>query len=151
MKNKTKIMSYIKIWVHAVWATKNRVPVMTDGILQKICDHIHYNCHEKEIFLEKTGGHDDHIHALMRMNPDYSISKQMQLIKGESACWINKSGILLSHFEWADKFFAASVSNRAVGRVRGYISIQKEHHSKQSFEEEQNRFIKSMGFGEHDG
>ena len=143
-------MSYIKIWIHAVWATKNRVPVMNDNVLRKICDHIHYNCHEKQIFLEKIGGHEDHIHALMRLNPEYSVSKQMQLIKGESAQWINKSGILLQHFEWADKFFAASVSNRAIGRVRSYISIQKEHHTKQSFEKEQHLFLKSHGFDEQD-
>ena len=92
-------MSYIKIWIHAVWATKNRVPVMNDNVLRKICDHIHYNCHEKQIFLEKIGGHEDHIHALMRLNPEYSVSKQMQLIKGESAQWTYKSGILLQHFE----------------------------------------------------
>ncbi len=144
-------MSYIKIWVHAVWATKSRAPVMTDNILKKICDHIHYNCHEKKIFLDSIGGHLDHLHALMRLNPEYSISKQMQLIKGASARWVNKSGILLSHFEWGDKFFATSVSHRSIARVRNYISIQKEHHTSQTFEEEKNYFMNSLGFTENDG
>ncbi|MEO7312736.1 MAG: IS200/IS605 family transposase [Chitinophagaceae bacterium] len=144
-------MSYIKIWIHAVWATKNRAPLMPEIMLKKICDHIHYNCHEKGIILDKIGGHVDHLHALMRLKPEYSISKQMQLIKGESSSWVNKSGIMVPYFEWADKFFATSVSHRAINRVRNYIAIQKEHHAKESFEMEQNRFIKSLGFEEHDG
>jgi hypothetical protein len=28
----------------------------------------------------------------------------MQLLKGESAFWINKSGLLKNKFEWADKY-----------------------------------------------
>ena len=36
-------------------------------------------------------GHTEHLHCLIGLNADMSIAKAMQLIKGESAFWINKN------------------------------------------------------------
>jgi putative transposase len=58
------------------------------------------------------------------------------LIKGESAFWANKNNLLKTKFEWADEYYAASVSDSSVEKVRKYIYNQEEHHRKVSFEEE---------------
>ena len=70
----------------------------------------------------------------------------MQLIKGESAFWINKNKIINGKFGWADKYFAASVSDNKVDVVRNYIRSQQEHHRKTTFIEEYKGFLKSMGY-----
>lgn len=59
--------------------------------------------------------------------------------------------MLNSKFEWADKYFAASVSEEKIAVVRNYINTQEEHHQTISFLEEYNRFMKHYGFEEDHG
>ncbi|MEO7444722.1 MAG: IS200/IS605 family transposase [Ferruginibacter sp.] len=144
-------MSYIKIWIHAVWGTKNREPILKPIILQQVCSHIISNAKEKGIFIDTINGHDEHIHVLMLLKAENSISKQMQLLKGESAHWANKTGLIKDGFAWADKYFAASVSEDKIEFVRTYIRNQQAHHQKQTFMEEYNRFLISLGYEEDFG
>jgi putative transposase len=139
-------MSYVRIWLHAVWGTKKREPVLKDDIREKVCRHIVQNAIEKGFFIDSIDGHFDHLHSLMTLNADMSISKQMQLIKGESSFWINKNKLVKGHFEWADEYFAVSVSEDKLNKVREYIPGQKEHHKKITFLDEYNDFLKHFGF-----
>jgi putative transposase len=144
-------MSYIKIWIHAVWGTKNRQPVLKPSILQQVCIHILKNAKEKDIFIDRINGYDEHIHVLMLLKHDNSIAKQMQLLKGESAYWINKHHIIKGGLDWADKYSAASVSEDKLEIVRAYISNQQHHHRNISFSEEYSHFLKKMGYQEDFG
>jgi len=139
-------MAFVKIWIHAVWGTKNREPVLEKGILKSVCDHIKENGKLKGIFIECVNGYSDHLHCLMLLNADMSISKQMQLIKGESSFWINKNKIVKGHFEWADEYFASSVSEDKLDIVKAYILNQQEHHKKVTFKDEYEKFLKHFGF-----
>jgi len=139
-------MAFVKIWIHAVWGTKNREPVLEKGILKSVCDHIKENGKLKGIFIECVNGYSDHLHCLMLLNAGMSISKQMQLIKGESSFWINKNKIVKGHFEWADEYFASSVSEDKLDIVKAYILNQQEHHKKVTFKDEYEKFLKHFGF-----
>jgi len=68
------------------------------------------------------------------------------LLKGESSNWINKNEIFRKNFKWQDEYFAVSVSESAVNRVRDYIKNQEEHHRKRSFQEEYSEFMQKYGF-----
>jgi REP element-mobilizing transposase RayT len=139
-------MAFVKIWIHAVWGTKNREPFLEKGILESVCNHIKENGKLKGIFIECINGYSDHLHCLMLLNADSSISKQMQLIKGESSFWINKNKIIKGHFEWADEYFASSVSEDKLDVVKAYIINQQEHHKKVTFKVEYEKFLKHFGF-----
>ena len=139
-------MAFVKVWIHAVWGTKNREPVLEKGILESVCDHIKENGKLKGIFIGCINGYSDHLHCLMLLNADTSISKQMQLIKGESSFWINKNKIIKGHFEWADEYFASSVSEDKLDIARAYILNQQEHHKKVTFKYEYEKFLKHFGF-----
>jgi len=139
-------MAFVKIWIHAVWGTKNRDPVLEKGILESVCNHIKENGKIKGVFIECINGYTDHLHCLMLLNADTSISKQMQLIKGESSFWINKNKIIKGHFEWTDEYFASSVSEDKLDIVRAYIINQQEHHKKVTFKDEYEKFLKHFGF-----
>jgi putative transposase len=80
------------------------------------------------------------------LGADQSIQKVMQLVKGESSYWINQQKSTLDKFEWQDEYFAVSVSESMLDKVRNYIRNQEEHHSKQTFEEEYNEFITKYQF-----
>jgi len=139
-------MAFVKIWVHAVWCTKNREPVLERTILESVCNHIRENGRLKRIFIDSINGYFDHLHCLMLLNADTSISKQMQLIKGESSFWINKNKIIKGRFEWADEYFASSVSEDKLDIARAYIINQQEHHKKVTFKDEYKKFLKHFGF-----
>jgi len=141
-------MSYIKIWIHAVWGTKNRVPILKETVLKQVCLHIAANAKEKGIYIDRINGYDEHLHVLMLLKGDLSISKQMQLLKGESAFWANKQALIQTKLEWGDKYFAASVSEDKLEKVRAYIDNQQIHHQEQTFMQEYKLFIESLGYKE---
>ena len=139
-------MSYVKIWVHLVFSTKNRTPFLSQEVREAVCKHIISNCEEKEIFLKKINGYYEHLHCLLSLGKDQSISKVSQLIKGESSFWINKNNICQNKFMWQDDYFAVSVSESHVQRVVNYINNQEKHHTKKSFSEEVEEFMNRYGF-----
>jgi putative transposase len=136
-------MPYVKIMIHSVWGTKNREPFLTTEVRPVIIDHIRQNAKSKEIYIDRINGYTDHLHCLFGLNADMSISKTMQLIKGESAFWINKQKITKSKFEWADEYFAVSVSESMLNKVRTYIDGQEEHHKKKTFQQEYDEFMQN--------
>lgn len=135
-------MPYTKIMIHAVWGTKNRVPFLTLDVRLKVIAHIRENAKSKGIYIDRLNGCTEHLHCLLGLNADTSISKAMQLLKGESAFWINKQGLTSPKFEWADEYFASSVSESVLNKVRVYIDRQEEHHKTKSFSEEYEEFIR---------
>jgi len=120
-------VGYTKIWIHLVWATKSREPLLAKSVRQKIFTHIRENAREKDIHVDFVNGHIDHVHVLISLNADQTISKIMQLIKGESSYWINKNNLIPQKFEWQDDYFAVSVSELGVNKVREYIKNQGQH------------------------
>jgi REP element-mobilizing transposase RayT len=73
----------------------------------------------------------------------------MKLLKGESSHWINKENILGNDkikFKWQEEYFAVSVSESVLDRVRRYIENQETHHHKKTFQEEYDEFISKYGF-----
>src|SRR5690625_1348561 len=140
-------MSWVRIWVHLVFSTKNREPFLqTKEKRQKVHQHIKENAKNKNIYMDSIGGYTDHVHCLISLGREQTISKVAQLIKGESSYWINKSGILKSNFKWQDDYWAVGVSESHVNAVRDYIKNQEEQHRVLSFTEEVDNFMKKYGW-----
>ena len=139
-------MSYVKIWIHAVWTVKNRKPILTSDVRQVLFDHIQLNAISKEILMEIVGGHNNHVHCLFRLKNNQTIENVMQLIKGESSYWFNKSGLSQLKLNWQKEYFAVSISESQVNTVKNYIATQEEHHKKKTWEDEYNEFIEKYGF-----
>ncbi len=78
-------MSFVKIYIHAVWATKKREPFLKKSIRPILFQHILNNAREKGIHIDFINGVEDHVHCLISLNPSQTIANVMQLIKGESS------------------------------------------------------------------
>jgi putative transposase len=139
-------MSFVKIWVHSVWGTKNHERILDKDVRQKLFQHIKQNAKTKNIYVDFVNGYFDHVHCLLSLNTDLSISKALQLIKGESAFWANKNKLTKKKLEWADEYFAVSVSESMIEKVRSYIKNQEEHHKLETFSHEYKKFVKKYGF-----
>jgi REP element-mobilizing transposase RayT len=140
-------MSWVRIWVHLVFSTKNQTPFLNSRELRaKVFGHISANSKEKEIWLDSVNGHKEHIHCLISLGREQTISKVAQLIKGESSFWINKNELIPQKFEWQDDFWAVSVSESHVSKVQKYIAGQEQHHGIKSFADEIDEFMEKYGW-----
>jgi REP element-mobilizing transposase RayT len=140
-------MSWIRIWVHLVFSTKDGFPFLnTLELREKAFKHIKQNAETKDIWLDNIGGYKNHVHCLVSLGSEQSISKIAQLIKGESSFWINKNNVTKSKFIWQDDYWAVSVSESHINSIRKYIQLQEEHHKLKSFSEEIDDFMKKYGW-----
>ena len=139
-------MPYVKIWIHAVWAVKNRQKILKKDIRNKLFSHIHYNSLEKGIFMDCVNGHLEHVHCLFRLKSDQKIQDVMRFVKGESSHWAGKMQLTTPKLTWQDEYFAVSVSESQVPSIREYIKQQEMHHKNKTFGDEYQEFIHKYGF-----
>ena len=126
---------------------QNRQPILTDHIRDSLFNHIKQNARAKNIYIDRINGYHDHVHCLISLGSDQTIEKIAQLLKGESSFWFNnKSGFNTSRLEWQDEYFAVSLGESALDKVRAYIDNQVNHHKKRTFMEEYNELINTYGF-----
>ena len=138
-------MSYVKIILHCVWSTKNRLPLLSDRSQREtLFAHICVNAKEKGIWVGLVGGHVDHLHLILYLGKDQNLSKVLQLIKGEASHWFNKQ--YAQRLEWQDDYFSVSIGESQLIAVRNYILNQEEHHRHKSFQEEYEEFMRVYEF-----
>ncbi len=141
-------MPFVKILIHAVWATKDRKNILSTANKNQLCEHISEYAKTKDIHLININGHQNHLHSFFTMSAVQSIATIMNLIKGESSHWANKNLILPEKFEWQDEYYAVSVGQSQFNIVNNYINNQEEHHRKKSFQEECDEFFRDYNFDE---
>ncbi|MBK5285117.1 MAG: IS200/IS605 family transposase [Bacteroidia bacterium] len=137
--------SLARIWVHAVFSTKERLPLISEDVSSRIYNHIKGDLMERECYCKIINGMPDHIHILFILNPSLSLAKVIKDIKGESSHWINQNNILDPNFAWQKGYGAFSVSETNMTKVDSYIRNQKVHHEKITFEDELKKFQDSLG------
>ncbi len=139
-------MPYTKVMIHFIWSTKNRENIIGKELKPLLLPHIKENSIKKGIFIESLNCVADHIHLLISLGTEQTISNVAMLIKGESSFWVNKQKLTQTKFAWQEEYAAFSVSNSAVEKVQLYIENQEEHHRKKTFIEEYNDFLKAHNF-----
>ena len=134
--------SYNKIWIHAVWSTKNRQPLIKEAVEDRIFSLVSNQLKEVGCPVRIINGMPDHIHTLFLLNPRKSIAEVIKQIKGSSSHFINQENIITEKFAWQTGYAAFSVSESAVEKVFEYIKNQKQQHQKRTFQKEYEEFIK---------
>ena len=88
-------------------------------------------CARHRIVIRYMESDGDHIHYMVELEPNMSISKAVSLMKGYTTYWIWKrfSSILVQHFWkertfWTDGYFACSIGNVSEETLRTYIENQ---------------------------
>ena len=122
--------SFNKIWIHAIWATKERMPLIQPNIEQKTYQFISDQLREQGCPVRIINGMPDHIHSLFLLNPQKSIADVIKQIKGSSSHFINQNNLLDKKFAWQTGYASYSVSESVVEKVYQYIKNQKSHHLK---------------------
>ena len=134
--------SRTKIWIHALFGTKNHEPLIRDGFESHLHAHIrHHLEHDFKCYLQAINGVSDHLHALILLDPNHSVKDILKNVKGESSHWINENDFIESKFAWEKGYAAVSVSDSMVSDVERHIQQQKEYHVSVSYSEECRQFF----------
>lgn len=134
--------SLVQNYLHIIFSTKHREPLITPAYepelhtyLGGICKHL--NC--QPII---TGGYNDHVHILCMLSKKIALVKLVEEIKRESSKWMKTKDESLRNFYWQDGYDAFSVNPSEIDTARAYIANQHEHHSKKTFQDEYQAFLK---------
>ncbi|MCF1752099.1 IS200/IS605 family transposase [Mariniradius sediminis] len=138
--------SFNKIWIHAIWATKDRMPLIHSNVENQIHRFISEQLNEQGCHVRVINGMPDHIHCLFLLNPQKSMAEVVKQIKGSSSHFINQNNLIGDKFSWQTGYAAFSVSESIVEKVFQYIQNQKQHHTKKTFQQEYDEFLKLYGF-----
>jgi putative transposase len=138
--------SYNKIWIHAIWSTKNRLPLIPIIHESKVHDLLRQQFIICGCPVRIINGMPDHIHCLFLLNPQKAIADIIKQVKGNVSHTLNQEDEMMDTFGWQTGYAAYSVSESALDKVYLYIRNQKQHHSKKTFQEEYEAFLKLYGF-----
>jgi putative transposase len=143
--------AYSRVWLHLVWATLERRPLLTKSAAAKLSAYLSDYAKEKGIYMKINYVNADHVHALIDLPTKFSIEEIMQLFKGSSSHWVNENNLVAGKFGWGRGYGVFSVSESAVAEVAHYIANQEEHHRKRDFAEELKLFVERYGLEWREG
>ena len=142
--------SLVKLLVHAVFSTKNRVDLITPEIENGLFGYMHGIVENNNSKLIAANGTANHVHLLISLGKVISISELIGDIKRDSSVWIKTQDLQFKNFHWQEGYGAFAIGQSQVEAVMKYIANQKEHHRKKTFENEMREFYRKyeMDFDE---
>ncbi|MFZ0912552.1 MAG: IS200/IS605 family transposase [Candidatus Korobacteraceae bacterium] len=123
--------TYTSTLFHIVFSTKERQPAIAEPA--KLWTYMAGVARNLDYEAFAIGGTQNHVHLLVRLPSDVSVSQAVQKLKSNSSRWLRENGRWLG---WQEGYGAFSVSASNVDAVRHYIQNQAEHHRRRSFEDE---------------
>jgi len=132
------------MWVHLVWAVKNRQNLITERLKPVLYDKFIDIGEENGYLIREVNGVEDHIHFLIMLDPIHKISDIVKNLKGATSHWINEQTLTDTVFEWQSGYGAFTVSSFMVEKVRSYIQNQEQHHLDKDFDKEM-KYLEVLG------
>ncbi|HYX30067.1 MAG TPA: IS200/IS605 family transposase [Pyrinomonadaceae bacterium] len=137
--------SFVSCLMRCVFSTKERRRIITPELQSRLYPYLGGIARENKMKALSIGGVEDHVHALLSITSTLSISKSIQLLKGNSSKWIHETFPKLRSFEWQEGYGAFSVAISGVNDTIRYIQVQKEHHALHTFSDELVSFLDKQG------
>src|SRR5690349_20565187 len=76
---------YTQLYAHVVWATWDRLPLVTAELESMVYTAIAEKCEELNAVPLALGGMADHVHLLVRLPTTLSIAELLKGVKGSSS------------------------------------------------------------------
>ena len=122
---------FTQLYLHCVWATWDRVPLIAPQIEKPLYACIAAKCHELKCETIAIGGVSDHVHLLVRLHTTISVADLVKEVKGASSHLIAQKIAPNEFFKWQGAYGAFTVSKDDVSNVKAYVENQKEHHAEE--------------------
>jgi len=137
--------TYSSLQMHFIWSTKDREPLIHKSFRDDLYGYMGGILRKRKHVLRCVGGTADHIHLLVSMHPQQSISDVVRDVKANASHWIHQTQPRLRGFAWQGGYGAFTVSHSSLPQVTAYIAGQEEHHRVTTFQEEFVKFLERHG------
>ena len=130
-------MSTVKSLYHIVINTKRREMTISEANKRHLYAYMfgiinNYNC-----TLIRMNGIANHIHLLIDLSVEISLSDFMRELKRSSSIWLKSQRELFPMFDgWGKEYYAFSCGQSQVDSIVEYIKGQETHHNVATFEDE---------------
>ncbi|MDP9372428.1 MAG: IS200/IS605 family transposase [Chloroflexota bacterium] len=121
--------AHVAVFVHLVWATWDRLPLLTGEIEARVHRAIGAKAAELGVEVVAIGGIEDHVHLLVRLPATLAVAELVKQIKGASAHLVTHDVASGLSFKWQGAYGAFSVGPRQLPQVVDYIASQRDHHA----------------------
>lgn len=142
-KNLIMAQSLSQIYLHIIFSTKHRQPLIDEAISKELHRYLAGACKSLDCPAIKIGGRPDHIHILCKYSKKITVIKLLEEVKKTSSKWMKTKNEVYSNFYWQDGYAVFSVNPQQVDLVVDYITNQKKHHERKTFQEECRAFFKN--------
>ena len=119
----------LALFLHLVWATWDRLPLLTPDIERRVYRNIESEATEMGCKVLALNGMPEHVHLVVSLPATISIADLIKQCKGVSSHFVNETLQPASQFRWQGSYGAFSVSRWDVDKIVGYVQRQKEHHA----------------------
>ena len=124
--------TFTQLYLHLVWATWDRLPLITPELQGPIYSCIQAECADLRCEVLAIGGIEDHVHLLVRFPTTVTIAQIAKQVKGASSHLVAQKLDPMAGFKWQGAYGAFTVSRGDLDRVTRYIANQREHHRAES-------------------
>jgi len=139
-------MSYTNLLYHVVIRTKYSEPTLSLEHSDELYRYISGFIRNKNSFLYRINGVEDHVHILFSLHPSIALADFMRDLKAESSKMLKRTKGFENFKAWGEGYAALTYSTRDKDMIINYIKNQREHHKKASFKQEYVTFLKEIGF-----
>lgn len=115
--------SYSQLKVHLIFAVKYREALLKHPINQEIFSYmggILKQSNHKPLIIN---GYYDHVHILMGLNPNHSVSDTIWNLKRASSEFINSKNWFIGKFQWQEGYAAFTCHPKQIDRLYKYRFI----------------------------
>jgi REP element-mobilizing transposase RayT len=131
--------AFSQVFLHIVWATWDRRPMLSMGIRDKVYQVIQAECRNMGVQVIALNGIADHIHLFVRIPVTITIATILKQVKGSSSHFATHEIPGAEAFRWQGSYGVLSVSPDDVPFITKYIENQAQHHHDGSILDEWER------------
>lgn len=128
--------TYTQIYIHIVFAVQGRHNLIRQEHKEELHKYTTGIITKKGQKLLAINAMPDHVHVLVGLKPDKSVSDLVRDIKTNSSGFITEKNWVRGKFRWQEGYGAFSYSHSQLTTIINYIRNQEKHHSKRTFKQE---------------
>jgi REP element-mobilizing transposase RayT len=118
----------LRLYLHLVWATWDRLPMIGPGIERRLYRNIESEARGMGCTVLALNGMPDHVHLFVSFPTTIAIANLVKQVKGVSSNFVNDTLKPDVQFKWQGSYGAFTVSRWDVDKIANYVRKQKEHH-----------------------
>ena len=141
-------MPYSRLFYHVVWATAQRLPLITEANREPIYAAIRAKGTALGGITHALNGPADHVHLVVTVPPKIALAEFIGQVKGSSS---HLAGRLDGQaFAWQAEYGVLSISEAGLPRVVQYVLEQQQRHAGNRLDARLERLAASQSHAEAD-